>query len=75
MHCKEFWGLELLKCDPDATGRRLGDWKTGWMLRGQFPGIGYTWRHFKTLKAIAKATQFEQSHPAAWPLKARSNER
>jgi len=56
--CKHHWGLHLSKCSSEGKGRQLGSWKSGWELSGIFPGLGYRWRRFKTLKDVARATKF-----------------
>ena len=60
--CASHWGLKLERCGGPGSLKRInGAWKTGWMLSGHFPGFRYSFRHYRTLKQIAKVTEFTQN--------------
>lgn len=57
-YCQSYYGLRLEKCDRNSRGYVSGEWRTGWQLSGIFPGFGHQWRHYRSLRAIAKAVGY-----------------
>lgn len=54
------WGLVLTRADRTNEGRRIGAWKSGFILSGMFPGVGYTHRRFGSLAAVSNALKAER---------------
>jgi hypothetical protein len=62
----KYWGLRLGRGGKDDTdGKHDGRWdvsysRTGFVVGGQFPGIGYTYRHYRSLRQIVKIFELEK---------------
>lgn len=57
----DYWGLFLQRADKNNRGYWSGCWRTGFVLSGDFPGHGYSWRRFATLKQLAKCLEYESA--------------
>ena len=56
--CATHWGLALLRAPGHQSDHSLRPYKSGFLLRGSFPGEGYRTRWYPSLRRIAKATEF-----------------
>jgi len=56
-----YWGLTLSRCGGEGSQFRCpGNWKTGWMVKGNIPGIGYTVRRYSSLSRLAKISGYDE---------------
>lgn len=51
---RSHWGLYLDRCDPTARGRRVSEWRSGWMVSGDIPGYGHGYRRYRSLAEIVR---------------------
>jgi hypothetical protein len=57
---RKHWGLELRRGGDMGDGQHDGRWsveysRTGFVVGGEFPGHGHTYRRYETLAVVARA--------------------
>lgn len=56
------WGFSIQRGDKEGDGKHDGRWdvthsKTGYIVSGNMPGLGYRHRYFRSLSAIVRACE------------------